>query len=69
VSDSAKLANELHVTGYNERVKLEDTISITSTLIRKIATRISIDARYNTDPPPGVKHTDTLSKISLVYAF
>ncbi len=69
ISDTTKLANEALVTGYNERVNVEDTISVTSTLIRKLATRISINARYNTDPPPGVHHTDTLSKISLVYAF
>ena len=69
ITDTAQIANEALVTGYNERVNIEDTFSITSTLIRKLATRISIDARYNTDPPAGLKHTDTLSKISLVYAF
>ena len=53
----------------NERVKIEDTMAVTSTLIRDLAARISVNARHNTSPPAGVKRTDTLSKVSLVYAF
>lgn len=69
LSDNAWLANETLVTGDNERIKVEDTFSVTSTLIRNIAARIAINGRYSTSPPAGVKRTDTLSKMSLVYAF
>ena len=69
LSDNAKLANEMLITGDEQRLKLENTFSVTSTLIRDIAARISINVRYNTDPPIAVKKVDTLSKVVLVYAF
>lgn len=70
MSDNAKFANETLITGDNQRLKLEDTLSITTTIVRDIAIRASINARYNTDPPGTiVKKVDTLSKIAVVYAF
>jgi putative salt-induced outer membrane protein len=66
LSDNAKLSNEMLVTGDEQRLKLEDTFSVTSTLIRNIAARISINTRYNSDPPLTVKKVDALSKVSLV---
>ena len=69
LSDNAQLTNEALVTGDIKRVKIEDTFSVTSTLIRDIAARVSVNARYNSDPPVTVRKTDTLSKVSLVYAF
>jgi putative salt-induced outer membrane protein len=69
LSDHAKLENEMLITGDEQRLKVENTFSVTSTLIRDIAARLSINARYNTDPPLVVKKVDTVSKVSLVYAF
>jgi len=70
LSDNAKLANELFVSGDSDRTKIENTFSVTSTLVRNLAARISFNARHNTNPPSiGIKKTDTLSKVSLVYAF
>jgi len=70
LSDNAKIANEMLITGDNHRLKVENTLSVTSTLITDIALRASINARYNSNPPAvAVKRVDTLSKIALVYAF
>ena len=69
LSDHAKLANESLITGDSHRLILEDSFSVTSTLISDIAMRASINARYNTNPPVAVKKVDTVSKISLVYGF
>lgn len=69
LSDQAKLTNEALVTGDNQRVRMEDTLSVTSTLIRDIALRASLNARYVSNPPVGIKKLDTLSKVALVYAF
>ncbi len=69
LSDNAKLSNEMLITGDEQRLKVENTFSVTSTLIRDIAARIFINARYNSDPPAVVRKVDTLSKVSLVYAF
>jgi len=69
LSENAKLENEMLITGDEQRLKVENTFSVTSTLMSDIAARISINARYNTDPPLAVKKVDTVSKVSLVYAF
>jgi len=69
ISDHAKLSNETLITGDNQRVKIEDTLSVTSSLISDIAVRVSLNARYNSNPPVTVKKMDTLSKVALVYAF
>lgn len=70
LSDSAKLANELLISGDSDRVRTEDTFSVTSTLIRNLAARLSFNVRHNSNPPTGgVKKTDTLSKAALVYSF
>jgi putative salt-induced outer membrane protein len=69
LSDNAKLANEALLTGDAQRLKTENTFSVTSTLIRSLAARVSLNMRYNSNPPIGVRKTDTLTKVSLVYAF
>ena len=70
MSDNAKFANEALITGDNQCLKLEDTLSITTTIVRDIAMRASINAHYNTYPPGAiVKKVGTLSKIAVVYAF
>ncbi|MFN0000441.1 MAG: YdiY family protein [Burkholderiaceae bacterium] len=66
LSDQAKLTNEALVTGDNQRVRMEDTFSVTSTLIRDIAMRASVNVRYVSNPPVGIKKLDTLSKVALV---
>jgi len=68
-SETAKLTNEALVTGDHQRVSVENTVSVTSSLIRDLALRASINARYSSDPPVAIKKVDTLSKVALVYAF
>lgn len=69
LSNQAKLTNEALVTGDNQRVRMENTFSVTSTLIRDLALRAPLNARYVSSPPVGIKKLDTLSKVALVYAF
>jgi putative salt-induced outer membrane protein len=70
LSDNASLANELLMRGDAQRVKVENTFSVTSALIRRLAARISVNVRYNSDPPAiALKKTDTSSKVALVYGF
>jgi putative salt-induced outer membrane protein len=69
LSDTAKLTNETLITGDNQRVTIEDTISVSSSLVGDLALRASVNARYNSNPPPAVEKIDTLSKVALVYAF
>ena len=69
LSDTAKLTNELLATGDKQRLRVEDTFSVTSTLISDIAMRASFNARYVSNPPVGIKKLDTLTKVALVYTF
>ncbi len=67
---NAKFANKTLITGDNQRLKVEDTLSLTSTIIRDSALRASINARYNTNPPgTAVKKVDSLSKVDVDYSF
>ena len=69
ISDSTSLSNVSIVTWDDARTTLENTISLTNDLFGNLATRLSFNVRYNSDPPVFTRKTDTLSKISLVYGF
>lgn len=69
LSDNARITNDAVVTYDAVRTRAEDTIAVTSKLIGELAGRASFNVRYNSDPPAGIKSTDTLSKLSLVYGF
>ena len=69
LSDTTSLSNVSIVTWDSSRATLENTIAVTSELFSDLSSRISINIRYNDDPPLLTRKTDTLTKISLVYAF
>ena len=69
ISDTATLANETIVAGDGGQIRAEDTLSLTATVVSKLAARLSFNIRYNSSPPAGVKKTDTITKAQLVYAF
>ncbi|NKB45705.1 MAG: DUF481 domain-containing protein [Alphaproteobacteria bacterium] len=69
ITDTVNLTNVFIVTWDSSRTKLENTTALTSKLIGDLSTRLSVNVRYNTDPPLLTKKTDTLSKVSLVYGF
>jgi putative salt-induced outer membrane protein len=69
VTDTVSMTNAFIVTWDSSRTKIENTTALTSALIGDLSTRLSVNIRYNTDPPLLTKKTDTLSKISLVYGF
>jgi len=70
MSDNAKLSNELVISWDQERTKVENTLAVTSKLIGALSGRASVNVRSNTRPPSaGIKKTDTISKVALVYSF
>jgi putative salt-induced outer membrane protein len=48
---------------------LESATALTTKLIGQLSWRASLNLRYESDPPPPRKTTDTLTRFSLVYAF
>jgi putative salt-induced outer membrane protein len=70
MSDNAKLSDELVISWDQERTKVENTLAVTSKLIGALSGRASVNLRHNTRPPDaGIKKTDTISKVALVYSF
>ena len=69
VSDTATLANETLVSGESNQVRIEETASLTVTVISNLAARISFNIRYNSNPPAAAKKTDTVTKGALIYTF
>ncbi len=69
LSDNARITNDAVVTYDAVRTRAEDTVAVTSKLIGNLAGRASFNVRYNSHPPEGIKGTDTLTKLSLVYGF
>lgn len=48
---------------------LEGTSALTLKLNRRISSRISLTVRNESDPPEDLTGTDTLSRVTLIYAF
>lgn len=69
ITNTLSITNAFIVTWDSNRTKLENTTAITSALIGDLSTRLSLNIRYNTEPPLLTKKTDTLTKVSLVYGF
>ena len=53
LSDTTSLSNVSIVTWDSSRVKLENTIAVTSELFASLSSRISFNIRYNDDAPPS----------------
>ncbi len=69
ITDTVNLTNVFIVSWDSSRTKLENTLALTSKLIGDLSTRLSVNVRYDIDPPLLTRKTDTLSKVSLVYGF
>lgn len=53
----------------SQNTAISATSALTARLIGALATRLSFTLAHETDPPPGLINTDTISRISLVYDF
>jgi putative salt-induced outer membrane protein len=69
LSDTARLTNDLLVTVDHITTRIDNTVALTSKLIGNLSGRVSFNVRHDAEPLPGIKKTDTLTKLSLVYGF
>lgn len=58
-------------TGYFESgsSSLLSSTALTAQLVGALSARLSFNVQYESDPPAGDKHTDTITRATLVYAF
>ncbi len=69
ISDSATFQQELSSEiGQDKTVSRSDT-SLKSTIIGALAMKLSYTVRYTDNVPPGTRHADTETAVTLVYSF
>lgn len=66
---SASFSQRVRVDSGRANSALESVTSVQSTVIGALALKVSETVKYNTSVPVGVKHTDLLTSVNLVYSF
>ena len=69
VNDNVSLSNDTSVLYAETSTQIGNITGLTATLTNTLSARVSFEVRHDTDPPTGFEQTDTISRISLVYAF
>lgn len=69
ISDNSSLTQSFSSEIGNELTMSRFEIGLVTNIIGQVATKISFQARNTTKVPEGNKKTDTLTSVSLVYAF
>lgn len=67
-NDNVKLNNDTGLTYAQTSTQLINSTGLTASLSDALSARVSFEVRHDTDPPAGFEQTDTISRISLVYA-
>lgn len=68
-NDNVKLTNDTTVTWADASTQIVNTLAVTAALTGALSARASYDVRHDTDAPVGFEKTDTVTRVSLVYAF
>lgn len=53
----------------SDNTNISSVSALTAKLTGKLSARMSVQETTNTNPPAGFRHTDTLSRMTLVYGF
>lgn len=68
-NDAVTFTNDTAVIWADVSTQVTNTAAVTAQLTDRISGRVSLDVRYDTNPPVGFEDTDTITKIGIVYAF
>lgn len=68
-NDNVKLTNDTSALYAETSTQIGNSLAVTAGLTGALSARFSFDVRYDTDPPLGFEQTDTITRVSLVYAF
>ncbi len=68
-AENAELRQHLTVESGESNTLTESLTSLKTKIVGKLGLKLSLNVRHNSDVPEGVKRTDTLTSINLVYDF
>ena len=66
---TTRVLNTLVVEAGAENTFVSNVLALQARMTDRFALSVGLDLRHNTDPPAGLGRTDTLTTLSLVYAF
>jgi putative salt-induced outer membrane protein len=69
LTDTTKVINKFTVEAGSDNTFASNELALQVKMSEAFALSLGLGVRYNTDPPPGLKSTDTLTTVNLVYAF
>ncbi len=69
IREGLKFDQDVNVTWTEPTTTIQSVTSLTTKLWGDLATGLSFEYRYETDPPAGRENTDTIAKASLIYGF
>ena len=69
IRDGLLFEQDFNVTWTSPTTTFQSITSLTTELYEGLATGISFELRYETDPPFGRENTDTIARASLVYSY
>ncbi|MGB7268604.1 MAG: DUF481 domain-containing protein [Albidovulum sp.] len=69
INDTVTLTNDTDILGSETNTLVTNDIGVNIAMSKALSTRIGYRTEYDTDPLPGLKHTDNTLNLSLVYSF
>jgi putative salt-induced outer membrane protein len=66
---STKITDKMLVESGAGNTSLENDVALVVSMSKKLALSAGFTFQDNTEPPPGLKKTNTLTTLNLVYAF
>jgi putative salt-induced outer membrane protein len=69
LTDTTKVLNKFTVEAGSDNTFASNELALQVKMSEAFALSLGFGVRYNTDPPAGLKKSDTLTTVNLVYAF
>ena len=66
-TDTTKITNKFLVESGSDNTAVQNDLALAVSMTDKLALAVGYGVRYNSDPPPLAKSTDTLVTVNLVY--
>jgi putative salt-induced outer membrane protein len=66
-TESTKITNKLLAESGSDNTAVQNDVALAVNMTDRLALAVGFGVRYNTDPPPLSKNTDTLTTVNLVY--
>jgi putative salt-induced outer membrane protein len=67
LTDTTRVIDKFLLESGNENTFVQNDLSLEVRIMNSLALALGYSVRYNSAPPPGFEHTDTLTTLNLVY--